>query len=112
MIYAQAGAQYGFATLRTTLPMLPMITAVRYMCAKNGLVTGKGAPWHAISGYLLFWQASQEVEEQINHRRLHLWQPEWFSRFPNAASPDDRGWPYRGWPGRTSHLYTAILSSR
>jgi len=40
--YAQAGAQYGFATLWTTLAMLPMQTAVQYMCAKIGLVTGKG----------------------------------------------------------------------
>jgi NRAMP (natural resistance-associated macrophage protein)-like metal ion transporter len=40
--YAQAGAQYGFATLWTTLAMLPMQVAVQYMCAKIGLVTGKG----------------------------------------------------------------------
>jgi NRAMP (natural resistance-associated macrophage protein)-like metal ion transporter len=40
--YAQAGAQYGFATLWTTVAMLPMMTAVQYMCAKIGLVTGRG----------------------------------------------------------------------
>jgi len=40
--YAQAGAQYGFATLWMTIAMLPMQTAVQYMCAKIGLVTGKG----------------------------------------------------------------------
>ena len=40
--YAQAGAQFGFATLWTTLAMLPMMTAVQYMCAKIGLVTGRG----------------------------------------------------------------------
>ncbi len=40
--YAQAGAQYGFATLWTTIAMLPMQTAVQFMCAKIGLVTGKG----------------------------------------------------------------------
>jgi NRAMP (natural resistance-associated macrophage protein)-like metal ion transporter len=40
--YAQAGAQYGFATLWTTLAMLPMQTAVQFICAKIGLVTGKG----------------------------------------------------------------------
>jgi NRAMP (natural resistance-associated macrophage protein)-like metal ion transporter len=40
--YAQAGARYGFATLWTTLAMLPMMTAVQYICAKIGLVTGKG----------------------------------------------------------------------
>jgi len=40
--YAQAGAQHGFATLWTTLAMLPMMTAVQYMCAKIGLVTGRG----------------------------------------------------------------------
>jgi NRAMP (natural resistance-associated macrophage protein)-like metal ion transporter len=40
--YAQAGAQYGFATLWTTLAMLPMQAAIQYICAKIGLVTGKG----------------------------------------------------------------------
>ena len=40
--YAQAGAQFGFATLWMTLVMLPMVTAVQYMCAKIGLVTGRG----------------------------------------------------------------------
>ena len=40
--YAQAGAQYGFTTLWTTIAMLPMQTAVQYICAKIGLVTGKG----------------------------------------------------------------------
>ena len=40
--YAQAGAQYGFVTLWTTLAMLPMQTAVQFICAKIGLVTGKG----------------------------------------------------------------------
>jgi len=40
--YAQAGAQHGFATLWMTLAMLPMVTAVQYMCAKIGLVTGHG----------------------------------------------------------------------
>jgi NRAMP (natural resistance-associated macrophage protein)-like metal ion transporter len=40
--YVQAGAQHGFATLWTTLVMLPMMTAVQYMCAKIGLVTGHG----------------------------------------------------------------------
>jgi NRAMP (natural resistance-associated macrophage protein)-like metal ion transporter len=40
--YAQAGAQYGFATLWTTIAMLPMQTAVQFICAKIGLVTGKG----------------------------------------------------------------------
>jgi NRAMP (natural resistance-associated macrophage protein)-like metal ion transporter len=40
--YAQAGASYGFATLWTTLVMLPLMTAVQFMCAKIGLVTGRG----------------------------------------------------------------------
>jgi NRAMP (natural resistance-associated macrophage protein)-like metal ion transporter len=40
--YAQAGAAYGFATLWTTLFMLPMMTAVQYMSAKIALVSGRG----------------------------------------------------------------------
>ncbi len=40
--YAQAGARYGYATLWTTLAMLPMMTSVQYICAKIGLVNGRG----------------------------------------------------------------------
>ena len=40
--YAQAGASYGYATLWTTLFMLPMMTAVQYISAKVGLVSGRG----------------------------------------------------------------------
>jgi NRAMP (natural resistance-associated macrophage protein)-like metal ion transporter len=40
--YAQAGARYGFALLWMTVAMLPMVIAVQYMCAKIGLVTGRG----------------------------------------------------------------------
>ena len=40
--HAQAGAQFGFATLWLTPLVLPMMAAVQYMCAKIGLVTGRG----------------------------------------------------------------------
>jgi NRAMP (natural resistance-associated macrophage protein)-like metal ion transporter len=40
--YSQAGAQHGFATLWMPIAMLPMVTAVQYMCAKIGMVTGRG----------------------------------------------------------------------
>ncbi|HVA85992.1 MAG TPA: divalent metal cation transporter [Candidatus Saccharimonadales bacterium] len=40
--YAQAGAKYGYATLWTTIAMLPLMIAVQYMCAKIGLVSGRG----------------------------------------------------------------------
>ena len=40
--YAQAGAAYGYATLWTTLLMLPMMISVQYICAKVGLVNGRG----------------------------------------------------------------------
>ena len=40
--YAQAGASYGYATLWTTLVMLPMMISVQYICAKIGLVNGRG----------------------------------------------------------------------
>jgi NRAMP (natural resistance-associated macrophage protein)-like metal ion transporter len=40
--YAQAGASYGFATLWTTLLMLPMMSAVQYISAKVGIVSGHG----------------------------------------------------------------------
>ncbi|HYM84630.1 MAG TPA: divalent metal cation transporter [Candidatus Dormibacteraeota bacterium] len=40
--YAQAGAQYGYATLWMTVAMLPMMSAVQYICAKIGMVSGRG----------------------------------------------------------------------
>jgi NRAMP (natural resistance-associated macrophage protein)-like metal ion transporter len=40
--YAQAGASYGFATLWTTVLMLPMMISIQYISAKIGLVGGRG----------------------------------------------------------------------
>ncbi len=40
--YAQAGARYGYGTLWATLLMLPMMTAIQYICGKIGLVNGRG----------------------------------------------------------------------
>jgi NRAMP (natural resistance-associated macrophage protein)-like metal ion transporter len=40
--YATAGASLGFATLWTALLTFPLMAAVQLVCAKIGLVTGKG----------------------------------------------------------------------
>jgi len=40
--YAVAGASFGFATLWMTLLTLPMMSSVQYMCAKIGMVSGRG----------------------------------------------------------------------
>lgn len=40
--YAQTGAKYGYQYLWTTILMLPMMISVQYICAKIGLVSGKG----------------------------------------------------------------------
>jgi Mn2+/Fe2+ NRAMP family transporter len=40
--YVQAGASYGYATVWTTIVMFPMMTAVQYISAKIGLVSGHG----------------------------------------------------------------------
>jgi NRAMP (natural resistance-associated macrophage protein)-like metal ion transporter len=40
--YAQAGATFGYATLWTALFTLPMAATVQYICAKVGLVSGRG----------------------------------------------------------------------
>lgn len=40
--YAVAGASLGFATLWTALATLPLQAAVQYICAKIGLVSGRG----------------------------------------------------------------------
>jgi NRAMP (natural resistance-associated macrophage protein)-like metal ion transporter len=40
--YAVAGASFGFATLWTALFTFPLMSAVQFMCAKIGIVTGEG----------------------------------------------------------------------
>ena len=40
--YSQAGAQYGFTLLWTTIPVLIALIVVQEMCARMGVVTGKG----------------------------------------------------------------------
>ena len=40
--YSVAGATFGFATLWTALITFPLMTAVQFMCAQLGLVTGRG----------------------------------------------------------------------
>jgi NRAMP (natural resistance-associated macrophage protein)-like metal ion transporter len=40
--YAVAGASLGYATLWTALVSFPMMTAVQFMCAKIGMVSGTG----------------------------------------------------------------------
>lgn len=40
--YSQAGAQFGLSTLWTALICLPLMTSIQEMCARIGLVTGKG----------------------------------------------------------------------
>jgi NRAMP (natural resistance-associated macrophage protein)-like metal ion transporter len=40
--YAMAGASLGFSTLWTALATFPMMTAVQFICAKVGMVSGMG----------------------------------------------------------------------
>jgi len=40
--YSLAGAMYGFSTLWTAIVTLPLMSTVQFLCAKIGLVTGKG----------------------------------------------------------------------
>jgi len=40
--YAQAGAAFGYSVLWTALITFPMMLSVQYMCAKIGMVSGKG----------------------------------------------------------------------
>lgn len=40
--YAQAGAAFGYATLWTAWLTFPLMAAVQYICAKVGLVSGRG----------------------------------------------------------------------
>lgn len=65
--YSQAGAQFGFAMLWTTVLCLPMMIAIQSTAARIGLVTGKGLaanlktvgpPWLAGSLVLLLVAAN------------------------------------------------------
>src|SRR5438034_2053838 len=40
--YAMAGAQLGYATLWTALFTFPLMASVQFICAKVGMVTGRG----------------------------------------------------------------------
>src|SRR4051812_41479965 len=40
--YSLAGAAYGYATLWTSLFCLPLLAAVQLMCARLGMVSGRG----------------------------------------------------------------------
>jgi NRAMP (natural resistance-associated macrophage protein)-like metal ion transporter len=40
--YAMAGAAFGYATLWTALVTFPLMASVQFVCAKIGLVTGRG----------------------------------------------------------------------
>src|SRR5437660_6680130 len=40
--YATAGAQLGYAPLWTALVTFPLMASVQFICAKIGLVTGRG----------------------------------------------------------------------
>lgn len=40
--YSLAGAGFGFSTLWTAIVALPLMSTVQFLCAKIGLVTGKG----------------------------------------------------------------------
>lgn len=42
LTYSQAGAQYGYSLLWTMLPMTLALIVVQEMCARMGVVTGKG----------------------------------------------------------------------
>jgi NRAMP (natural resistance-associated macrophage protein)-like metal ion transporter len=52
--YAQAGALLGFSTLWTALVTFPMMTAVQFICAKVGMVTGMGLA-RVLSKYYSRW---------------------------------------------------------
>src|SRR6516165_5479911 len=40
--YSQAGAQYGYTLLWSTIPIMIALIVVQEMCARMGVVTGKG----------------------------------------------------------------------
>src|SRR6201994_4003780 len=42
LTYSQAGAQYGYGLLWTMLPITLALIVVQEMCARMGVVTGKG----------------------------------------------------------------------
>src|SRR3954468_3683401 len=42
LTYSQAGAQYGYTLLWTMLPITIALIVVQEMCARMGVVTGKG----------------------------------------------------------------------
>jgi Mn2+/Fe2+ NRAMP family transporter len=73
--YAVAGASLGYATLWTALITLPLMAAVQFMCAKIGMVSGRG-----LSGVLreqyprqLLYAAVLGLIRQHHQRRRRYW---------------------------------------
>jgi NRAMP (natural resistance-associated macrophage protein)-like metal ion transporter len=68
--YATAGATLGFATLWTALLTFPLMAAVQLICAKIGMVTGKGLAGvlrqHYPRGFLYFAVVALFVANTIN----------------------------------------------
>jgi NRAMP (natural resistance-associated macrophage protein)-like metal ion transporter len=65
--YTAAGASLGFATLWTAVVTLPLMSAVQFVCAKTGMVTGRGLagvlrryypPWVLYLAVLLLFVAN------------------------------------------------------
>src|ERR1700730_3541585 len=42
LVYSQAGAQFGYSLLWTLIPITLALIVVQEMCARMGVVTGKG----------------------------------------------------------------------
>src|SRR5438128_337237 len=98
--YSIAGAQLGTSMLWSAFITWPLMGCVQFMCARIGMVTGRGLAgalrkkfprWvlvifslallaanlgTTISPYLFFWQASEEVEEEKAMGRRMLRQRE------------------------------------
>jgi Mn2+/Fe2+ NRAMP family transporter len=65
--YSVTGASFGYGPLWTAILSFPLMVSVQIMCARLGMVTGRGLAGvirRRYSPYLFFWQAAQEVEDE------------------------------------------------
>ena len=106
--YATAGASLGYATLWTALLTFPLMSSVQYICAKIGLVTGRGLAGVLRRNYPrpLLYRRSRRPRRREHHQcRRGPWrdrcgdQPARPGRPDHPADPADRRW--RSSPSRS-----------
>ena len=82
--YSQAGAQFGYTLLWTMIPITIALIVVQEMCARMGVVTGKGLcdlireEFGLRITFIMMCAGDRELRQRDCRVLRHRWQPELF----------------------------------